>query len=183
MARGVNKVILVGRLGQDPELNYTNSGTAVCNMRMATGDSYTNRDGERVDTTEWHDVVAWGGLGETCGEYLEKGRQIYVEGQLQTRSWEDRDGNKRYSTEVKARDVIFLSGSDGGGRGNRGGNRGGGRGQGNNRMNQDNGPGNFDQTHQPRKGQQQGSQGGSNQGGSGQQQEEDSFEPDDDLPF
>lgn len=110
MSKGVNKVILVGRLGQDPELNYTDSGTAVCNMRMATGDSYTNRDGERVDTTEWHDVVAWGGLGETCGEYLDKGRQIYVEGSLQTRSWEDRDGNKRYSTEVKARDVVFLSG-------------------------------------------------------------------------
>lgn len=112
MARGVNKVILVGRLGQDPELNYTNSGTAVCNMRMATGDSYTNRDGERVDTTEWHDVVAWGSLGETCGEYLEKGRQVYVEGSLQTRSWEDRDGNTRYSTEVKARDVVFLSGDE-----------------------------------------------------------------------
>jgi single-strand DNA-binding protein len=174
MARGVNKVILVGRLGQDPELNYTNSGTAVCNLRMATGDSYTNRDGERVDTTEWHDVVAWGGLGETCGEYLEKGRQVYVEGSLQTRSWEDRDGNKRYSTEVKARDVVFLSGGDGGGR------RGGSGGK-NNRMNQDSGPDNFDQRRQPRKGQQQ-SKGQS--GGSGQsQQQEDSFEPDDDLPF
>lgn len=117
MAKGVNKVILVGRLGQDPELNYTDSGTAVCNMRMATGDSYTNRDGERVDTTEWHDVVAWGKLAEICGEYLEKGRQVYVEGSLQTRSWEDRDGNKRYSTEVKARDVVFLSGGEGGQRG------------------------------------------------------------------
>lgn len=177
MARGVNKVILVGRLGQDPELNYTNSGTAVCNLRMATGDSYTNRDGERVDTTEWHDVVAWGGLGETCGEYLEKGRQVYVEGQLQTRSWEDRDGNKRYSTEVKARDVVFLSGGDSG----RGG-QGGGR---NNRMNQDNGPGNFDQRQQPRRGQQQGGQQGNQQGnqGGGSQQQEESFEPDDDLPF
>jgi len=82
-------------------------------MRMATGDSYTNRDGERVDTTEWHDVVAWGKLGEICGEYLEKGRQVYVEGSPQTRSWEDRDGNKRCSTEVKARDVVFLSGGDG----------------------------------------------------------------------
>ena len=113
MARGLNKAQLIGRLGQDPELKYTDSGTAVCNMRMATGDSYTNRDGERVDTTEWHDVVAWAGLAETCGEYLSKGRQIYVEGSLQTRSWEDRDGNKRYSTEVKARDVVFLSGGDG----------------------------------------------------------------------
>ena len=112
MARGLNKVQLIGRLGQDPELNYTDSGTAVCNMRMATGDSYTNRDGERVDTTEWHDVVAWGKLAEICGEYLSKGRQVYVEGSLQTRSWEDRNGNKRSSTEVKARDVIFLSGGD-----------------------------------------------------------------------
>ena len=110
MARGVNKVVLVGRLGKDPDLNHTNSGTAVCNLRMATGDSYTNRDGEQVDTTEWHDVVAWGALGENCNQYLEKGRQVYVEGSLQTRSWEDRDGNKRYSTEVKARDVVFLSG-------------------------------------------------------------------------
>jgi len=115
MARGVNKVILVGRLGQDPELNQTNSGTAVCNMRMATGDSYTNRDGEEVDTTEWHDVVAWGRLAEICGEYLGKGRQVYVEGTLQTRQWEDRDGNARYNTEVKALDVVFMSGGEQGG--------------------------------------------------------------------
>jgi len=115
MARGVNKVILVGRLGQDPELNQTNSGTAVCNMRMATGDSYTNRDGEEVDTTEWHDVVAWGRLAEICGEYLGKGRQVYVEGTLQTRQWEDRDGNARYNTEVKALDVVFMSGGERGG--------------------------------------------------------------------
>lgn len=114
MARGVNKVILVGRLGQDPELNQTNSGTAVCNMRMATGDSYTNRDGEEVDTTEWHDVVAWGRLAEICGKYLDKGRQIYVEGSLQTRQWEDRDGNVRSNTEVKARDVVFMTGGGGG---------------------------------------------------------------------
>ena len=174
MARGVNKVILVGNLGQDPELNYTNSGTAVCNMRIATSDSYTNRDGERVDTTEWHDVVAWARLGETCGEYLSKGRQIYVEGSLQTRSWEDRDGNKRYSTEVKAREVVFLSGDGQGARQGRSQNRSG-RGGGDG-MNQDQGPGNFDQTRQPRKESQQG-------GGGGQQQQGDSFEPDDDLPF
>lgn len=175
MARGVNKVILVGNLGQDPELNYTNSGTAVCNMRIATSDSYTNRDGERVDTTEWHDVVAWARLGETCGEYLSKGRQIYVEGSLQTRSWEDRDGNKRYSTEVKAREVVFLSGDGQGARQSRSpGGQGGGDG-----MNQDQGPGNFDQTRQPRKESQQGGGGGQQQ----QQQQGDSFEPDDDLPF
>ncbi|MFO8233490.1 MAG: single-stranded DNA-binding protein [Longimonas sp.] len=108
MARGVNKVVLVGRLGQDPELKYTNSGTAVCTFSVATNDSYTNRDGERVDTTEWHNIVVWGRLAEICNEYIDKGQQVYLEGQLQTRSWEDRDGNKKYRTEVKARDVVFL---------------------------------------------------------------------------
>ena len=171
----VNKVILVGRLGQDPELNYTNSGTAVCNMRLATNDSYTNRDGERVETTEWHDVVAWGRQAETCGEYLSKGRQIYVEGKLETRSWDDRDGNTRYNTEVRARQVTFLSGEGQAPSG------GGGRGGGQNRMNQDRGRGNFDQSRQPRKGQQGGPGRGNQQ--QKQQQQEESFEPDDDLPF
>ncbi|PEN07648.1 single-stranded DNA-binding protein [Longimonas halophila] len=115
MARGVNKVVLVGRLGQDPELKYTNSGTAVCTFSVATNDSYTNRDGERVDTTEWHNIVVWGRLAEICDEYIDKGQQVYLEGQLQTRSWEDRDGNKRYRTEVKAQDVVFLGGSGTGG--------------------------------------------------------------------
>jgi len=113
MARGVNKVILVGRLGQDPELKYTNSGTAVCTFSVATNDSYTNRDGERVDTTEWHNIVTWGRLAEICNEYLDKGRQAYLEGSLQTRSWEDRDGNTKYKTEVKASDVVFLGDTSG----------------------------------------------------------------------
>ena len=174
----VNKVILIGRLGQDPELNYTNSGTAVCNMRLATNDSYTNRDGERVETTEWHDVVAWGRQAETCGEYLSKGRQIYVEGKLETRSWDDRDGNTRYNTEVRARQVTFLSGD---GQAPRGGG-------GQDRMNQDRGSSSFDQSRQPRKGQQGGPGGGGNQPQrqqqqKQQQQQEESFEPDDDLPF
>ncbi len=176
----VNKVILIGRLGQDPELNYTNSGTAVCNMRLATNDSYTNRDGERVETTEWHDVVAWGRQAETCGEYLSKGRQIYVEGKLETRSWDDRDGNTRYNTEVRARQVTFLSG-DGQAPGGGGGGRGG-----QDRMNQDRGSSSFDQSRQPRKGQQGGSGRGNQpqrQQKQQQQQQEESFEPDDDLPF
>ena len=115
MARGINKVILIGNLGQDPELRYTGSGTAVCNMRIATSESYKDRDGNQVENTEWHTVVAWSRLAEICGEYLKKGRQVYIEGSLQTRQWEDRDGNTRYSTEIKAREMQMLGGRDGGG--------------------------------------------------------------------
>jgi len=109
MARGVNKVILIGNLGQDPELRYTGSGTPVCNMRLATNESYTdNNTGETVTQTEWHTLVAWNKIGEICNEYLSKGSQVYFEGKLQTRTWEDRDGNTRYSTEVKVREMMFL---------------------------------------------------------------------------
>jgi len=108
MARGVNKVILIGNLGRDPELRYTQAGTAVCNMRLATNESYQNEEGETVQRTEWHTVVAWDRLGEICDEHLQKGSQVYFEGKLQTREWEDQDGNTRYSTEVKARNVMFL---------------------------------------------------------------------------
>ena len=119
MARGVNKVILIGNLGQDPELRYTGSGTAVCNMRLATTESYKDRDGNQVENTEWHTVVAWARLAEICGEYLKKGRQVYFEGQLQTRQWEDKDGNTRYTTEIKAREMQMLGGRDDGGSGGR----------------------------------------------------------------
>ena len=115
MARGINKVILVGNLGQDPELRYTGNGTAVCNMRLATNESYKDSDGNFVDKTEWHTVVAWSRLAEICGEYLKKGSQVYFEGSLQTRQWEDKDGNTRYTTEVKAREMMMLGGRDGGG--------------------------------------------------------------------
>ena len=108
MSRGVNKTVHIGNLGQEPQLRYTDSGTAVCNMRLAVNESYENSDGERVDKTEWINVVAWGRLGEVCNEYLDKGSQVYFEGSLQTRSWEDRDGNTRYTTEVKAREMMFL---------------------------------------------------------------------------
>jgi single-strand DNA-binding protein len=108
MARGVNKVILIGNLGQDPELRHTGAGTAVANMSMATNESYTDRDGNKVDKTEWHRLVVWGNLAEICNKYLSKGSQLYAEGKLQTRSWEDRDGNTRYTTEVKVEDVTFL---------------------------------------------------------------------------
>ena len=108
MARGVNKVVLIGNLGGDPELRQTDSGTAVCNMSLATNESYTDQDGNEVQQTEWHDVVAWGRLAEVCGEYLSKGSQVYFEGKLQTRFWEGADGNTRSSTEVKAREMMFL---------------------------------------------------------------------------
>lgn len=125
---GVNKVILIGNLGRDPELRYTQSGTAVCQLSVATTRSYTNRNNERVEDTEWHRVVVWGKQGENCNQYLSKGRQVYVEGRLQTRSYEDKEGIKRYSTEVVADTVQFLSGGSGGGGG--GGGRGGGGGGG-----------------------------------------------------
>ncbi len=112
MARGVNKVMLIGNLGQDPEVRSTGSGTAVCNLRIATNESYKDQDGQLVEKTEWHSVVAWSRLAEICGEYLKKGSRVYFEGSLQTRSWEDRDGNTRYTTEIKAREMMMLDGRD-----------------------------------------------------------------------
>ena len=112
---GINKAILVGRLGSDPEVRYTPSGVAVANFNIATSEEWKDKDtGEKRERTEWHRIVAWSKLGEICGEYLSKGRQVYVEGRIQTRSWEDRDGNKRYTTEIVASDVQFLGGRDAG---------------------------------------------------------------------
>ena len=107
MARGLNKVLLIGNLGQDPELRYTSNGAAVCDMRLATTERYKNPSGEWEERTEWHSVVAWGHLAEICREHLRRGSQVYFEGQLQTRSWEDRDGNTRYKTEVRVREVCM----------------------------------------------------------------------------
>ncbi len=104
----VNKVILVGNLGADPELRYTNTGTAVANFRIATNDQWTDKNGEKQERAEWHQIVAWGKLGEICGKYLKKGRPVYVEGRLQTRSWEDQQGNKRYTTEIVAQTMQML---------------------------------------------------------------------------
>jgi single-strand DNA-binding protein len=115
MARGINKVILIGNLGADPDLRYTSGGTAVCNMRLATNESYKDSNGETVEKTEWHSIVAWARLAEICGQYLKKGSTIYIEGSLQTRQWEDRDGNTRYTTEVKAQEMQMLDSRDGGG--------------------------------------------------------------------
>jgi single-strand DNA-binding protein len=107
---GVNKAILVGNLGTDPELRYTPSGKAVANFSLATNEQWTNKDGEKEERTEWHRIVAWGRLGEICGEYLSKGSQVYIEGRIQTRPWEDRDGNKRYTTEIIAQTMQMLGG-------------------------------------------------------------------------
>ena len=105
---GVNKVILIGRLGADPEVRYTSSGTAVANFNMATSVNFTDKNGEKTEKTEWHRIVAFGRLGEIWGEYLAKGKQVYIEGRLQTREWEDRDGNKRRTTEIVANTMQML---------------------------------------------------------------------------
>lgn len=108
----VNKVILVGNLGKDPELRYTPSGTAVATFTMATTERYKDRDGNRQDKTEWHNIVAWRQLAEICGKYLHKGKQVYIEGKLQTRSYDDRDGNKRYVTEIIVDQMQMLGSRD-----------------------------------------------------------------------
>ena len=116
MAGSVNKVILIGNLGQDPESRTTPGGTTVTNIRIATTDSWTDRQsGEKKENTEWHTVVMWNRLGEIAAEYLRKGSQVYIEGRLQTRKWQDKSGNDRYSTEVVASDMQMLGGRGGGG--------------------------------------------------------------------
>lgn len=105
---GINKAIVVGRLGSDPEVKTTSGGHNVARLSVATSERWNNSEGQRQERTEWHRVVVWGKMAELCGRYLSKGRQIYVEGRLQTRSWEDQQGLKRYSTEIVARDIQFL---------------------------------------------------------------------------
>ena len=109
----VNKVVLLGHLGADPETRYTQAGSAVVNIRLATSEKWTSKDGQPQERTEWHRVVMFGRLAENCRDYLSKGSQVYLEGKIQTRQWEDRDGNKRYTTEVVAKEVQFLSKSSG----------------------------------------------------------------------
>src|SRR3989442_1908361 len=109
MAKSVNKVILVGRLGRDPELKYTASGVPFCRFSMATDDVWNDKgSGERQERTEWHNIVAWDRLAEICNQYLTKGRLVYIEGSLQTREWDDQEGNKRKTTEIRARDMVLL---------------------------------------------------------------------------
>src|SRR5271156_2358617 len=115
---GVNKVIIVGRLGGDPEVRYTPGGQAVAKLSVATSENWTDKQGQKQERTEWHRVVVWGKMAEVCGQHLSKGRQVYVEGRLQTRSWDDKTtGQKKYSTEIVATTVQFLGGAgDGAGR-------------------------------------------------------------------
>jgi single-strand DNA-binding protein len=117
VARGVNKVILIGNLGSDPEIRYTQSGQAVAHFNIATTDTWTDKNGQSQERTEWHRIVVWGKQAENCSKYLSKGRQIYVEGRLQTREWQDKEGNKRQTTEIVANDVQFLGGGGSAGRG------------------------------------------------------------------
>lgn len=114
MARGINKVILIGNLGADPETRYTASGTAVTTISLATTDTWRDKQtGENQERTEWHRVVFWNRLAEIAGEYLRKGRQVYVEGRLQTRKWQDQNGQDRYTTEIVASEMQMLGGRDG----------------------------------------------------------------------
>ncbi len=118
MARGINKVILVGNLGADPETRYMPSGTAVTNLSVATTESWKDKQtGEQKDRTEWHKVVMFDRLAEIAAEYLRKGSQVYIEGKLQTRKWQDRDGNDRWTTEIRANEMQMLGGRGGGGAG------------------------------------------------------------------
>jgi single-strand DNA-binding protein len=105
---GINKVILVGNLGRDPEVRYTPSGTAVANFTLATTETWTDKDGAKQSHTEWHRIVAWRRLGEICGEYLSKGKQVYIEGRVRTKEWEDQEGNKRKTTEIEAQTMQML---------------------------------------------------------------------------
>jgi single-strand DNA-binding protein len=118
MARGINKVIIVGNLGADPETRYTGSGTAITSLRIATSEQWTDKQsGERQERTEWHRVKLFGKLAEIAGEYLKKGRQVYIEGSLRTDKYTDKDGIERYSTDIIANEMQMLGGGEGGGSG------------------------------------------------------------------
>lgn len=169
MSKGINKVILVGNLGADPELKYTASGTQMCKFTLATDESYRDRDGNKVEKTQWHKIIVWAKLAEICGQYLGKGKQVYIEGSIEYRSWDKDDGTKGYMTEINAREVVFMSG--GNGQQNSGQQAGGGYGQG--------------QGQPPN-----GSAGANNHAGGGQQQggytqHQGGYggPPDDDIPF
>jgi single-strand DNA-binding protein len=117
----VNKAILVGNLGKDPEVRFTGSGKAVCKFPLATSSTWNDAEGVKQERTEWHNIIVWGKQGENCGKFLSKGRQVFIEGEIRSRSYDDKDGNKRYITEIIAQNVRFLAGKEGGG-----GARGGG---------------------------------------------------------
>jgi single-strand DNA-binding protein len=164
----VNKVILVGNLGKDPELRYTPSGAAVATFSLATTNPFKDKEGNKQ--TEWHNIVAWRQLAEICGKYLHKGKQVYIEGRIQTRSYDDRDGNKRYITEIVADQMQMLGSRDDQGSGQAAGGYGGGQ-QGGGQNNQGGYGGSQPQGGQP--------QGGQQGGGFS----EPAFNPDDEIPF
>ena len=128
----LNKVMLIGNLGKDPELRFTPSGRAVAKFSLATSEQWTTPEGQRQDRTEWHNIVVWGKQAETCGQYLSKGRQVYIEGSIRSRQYDDKEGQKRWITEVVAQRVQFLGGGrgDGAGAGRAAGAGGGGGGGG-----------------------------------------------------
>ena len=126
MADGVNRAILIGNLGKDPEVSYTQGGTALCKFPLATGETFTNNSGERQEKTEWHNIIVWGRQGENVAKFLSKGRQVFIEGKIQTRNWEDeKSGQRRYMTEIVAQRVMFLGKGEGGGSGRSGPGQGG----------------------------------------------------------
>lgn len=123
MAASVNRVILLGSLGKDPEVKYIPSGTAVANFSMATSEKFKSKSGEWEEKTEWHNIQAWARLAEICGEYLQKGSMVYIEGRIQTRKWEDKDGKDRYTTEIVAEKMQMLSKTKGKDSGNGAGDK------------------------------------------------------------
>lgn len=123
----LNKVMLIGNLGRDAELRYTPGGQAVATINIATTERWNDKQGQPKEQTEWHRVVLWGKIAESLEQYLKKGKQIYIEGKLQTRQWDDKDGNKRYTTEIRADRITLLGGPGGSSEGGGGGNRGGGQ--------------------------------------------------------
>ena len=128
MANGLNKAILIGNLGKDPEMRYTPGGLGIANFNIATSETWNNKEGAKETRTEWHRIVAFGKLAEICGEYLSKGKQVYIEGRIQTRDWEDKDGNKRYTTEIVANQMLMLGSRDAGDAARSQGGMGGGGG-------------------------------------------------------
>ncbi|MFC0336685.1 single-strand binding protein [Kushneria avicenniae] len=174
MARGVNKVILIGNLGQDPEVRFLPSGSPVCNLRLATTDTWTDRQsGQRQERTEWHSVVMFNKLAEIAQQYVKKGSRLYIEGRLQTRKWQGQDGQDRYSTEIVANDMQMLDsrngapGGDAGGQGGSYNQNGGGYGQNGGGYGQQGGGQNQQGGGRPYQGGGQ-QQGGQNQGQYGQ---------------
>jgi len=176
----VNKVILVGNVGKDPETRYLDEGTAISKFPMATSETYKNKSGERVSNTEWHNVVLWRGLAQVAEKYVKKGTQIYIEGRIKTRSYDDQDGNKRYITEIVGDQMQLLSkkpddaGSQGGGQGpqaNQGGNQGGKQGS------------QEAQNNQSQGGQQDGNSGGNGSSSPASDPFDGGSDGPDDLPF